>query len=65
MGPDEPLYIVFGQPHNGAPRDKLPLYCEMGIGGIVRVTSDGALREVFTTGPRNLVGMTFYDRGRL
>jgi glucose/arabinose dehydrogenase len=65
VGPDGKLYIALGQPHNVAPRDKLPLYEKTGIGGIIRMNQDGSGREVFATGVRNSVGMTFDDKGRL
>jgi len=65
VGPDGKLYIALGQPHNVAPRDKLALYEKTGIGGIVRMNLDGSNREVFATGIRNSVGLTFDDRGRL
>lgn len=60
VGPDGLLYITLGQPHNVPPRDKLKLYTEWGIGGIVRMNAfDGSKREVFATGIRNSVGMDF------
>lgn len=65
VGPDGRLYISLGQPHNVAPRDRLALYRETGIGGIIRMNLDGSAREVFATGIRNSVGLTFDDRGRL
>ncbi|MGD9543435.1 MAG: sorbosone dehydrogenase family protein [Methylocystis sp.] len=65
IGPDDKLYISLGQPHNVAPRDKLPLYEKTGIGGIIRMNLDGSGREVFATGVRNSVGMTFDTDGSL
>jgi glucose/arabinose dehydrogenase len=65
VGPDGRLYISLGQPHNVAPRERLALYRETGIGGIIRMKDDGSAREVFAIGIRNSVGLTFDDRGRL
>ena len=60
VGKDGMLYITLGQPHNVQPRDKLKLYDEWGIGGIVRMdASDGTKREVYARGIRNSVGLEF------
>jgi glucose/arabinose dehydrogenase len=59
VGPDGKLYISLGQPHNIQPRDKLELYDRLGIGGIIRINTDGTGREVFTRGVRNSVGHDF------
>lgn len=59
VGPDGKLYISLGQPHNVPPLDKMELYTEQGIGGIIRVNADGTGREVFTHGIRNSVGHDF------
>ena len=60
IGPDGKLYITLGQPFNVQPRDKLKLYEQTGIGGIVRMNAfDGTGREVFATGIRNSVGQDF------
>ena len=60
VGPDGMLYITLGQPHNVQPRDKLKLYTDWGIGGIVRMNAfDGSKREVYATGVRNSVGQDF------
>ncbi len=60
LGPDGKLYISLGQPYNVAPREKLDLYTETGIGGIIRVNTDGTGREVYTYGVRNSVGHAFH-----
>ncbi|MGJ0394908.1 MAG: PQQ-dependent sugar dehydrogenase [Methylocystis sp.] len=65
IGPDAKLYISLGQPHNVAPPDKLSLYANAGIGGIIRMNLDGSGREVFATGVRNSVGMDFDTDGSL
>jgi glucose/arabinose dehydrogenase len=59
IGPDDKLYISLGQPHNVAPPDRLDLYKQVGIGGIIRMNRDGSDREVYATGIRNSVGMDF------
>ncbi|MEM9763518.1 MAG: PQQ-dependent sugar dehydrogenase, partial [Pseudomonadota bacterium] len=60
IGPDGKLYISLGQPFNVAPPEKLELYDEVGIGGIIRVNTDGSGREVYTYGVRNSVGQDFH-----
>jgi len=59
IGPDGKLYISLGQPHNVQPVDKLELYDRIGIGGIIRMNTDGSEREVYTRGVRNSVGQDF------
>jgi glucose/arabinose dehydrogenase len=60
VGPDGMLYVTLGQPFNVQPRDKLKLYDEVGIGGIIRLNAfDGSKREVFARGVRNSVGQDF------
>ena len=60
IGPDGKIYISLGQPFNVPPPEKLDLYNEWGIGGIVRMNTDGTEREVFTHGVRNSVGHDFH-----
>lgn len=60
IGPDNKLYISLGQPFNVAPPEKLDLYKEVGIGGIIRMDRDGSNREVYTYGVRNSVGQDFH-----
>lgn len=60
VGPDDKLYISLGQPFNVAPPEKLDLYNEVGIGGIIRMNRDGTDREVYTYGVRNSVGHDFH-----
>jgi len=60
IGPDGKLYISLGQPYNVTPPEKLELYDEVGIGGIIRVNTDGTGREVYTYGVRNSVGQDFH-----
>ena len=59
IGPDNNLYIALGQPYNVFPPEKMDLYNEVGIGGIIRMTRDGKDRKVIATGIRNSVGMDF------
>lgn len=59
IGPDNKLYVALGQPFNVAPAEKVGVYDEAGIGGIIRMNRDGTDREVVATGVRNSVGMAF------
>jgi glucose/arabinose dehydrogenase len=60
IGPDGMAYISMGQPFNVQPRDKIKLYNEVGIGGMIRMNAfDGSKREVYATGIRNSVGHDF------
>ncbi|WP_299819903.1 PQQ-dependent sugar dehydrogenase [uncultured Jannaschia sp.] len=61
MGPEDgKLYISLGQPHNVPPPEKMDLYTEQGIGGMIRMNTDGTEREVYTLGIRNSVGHDFH-----
>jgi glucose/arabinose dehydrogenase len=60
IGPDGKLYISLGQPFNVPAPEKMDLYNEQGIGGIIRMNQDGTEREVYTRGIRNSVGMDFH-----
>jgi glucose/arabinose dehydrogenase len=65
VGPDGMLYITLGQPFNVPPRDKLALFNQWGIGGIVRMDPfDGSKREVYATGIRNSVGLEFNPKDK-
>ncbi|MBC7709343.1 MAG: PQQ-dependent sugar dehydrogenase [Rhizobacter sp.] len=60
IGADGLAYISLGQPHNVPPREKLALYNEQGIGGMIRLNPfDGSKREVYARGIRNSVGHDF------
>ncbi len=59
LGPDGKLYITLGQPFNVPAKEKLDLYSEWGLGGIIRLNTDGTGREVYTRGVRNSVGLGF------
>jgi glucose/arabinose dehydrogenase len=58
VGDDGLLYITLGQPFNVQPKDKVALYEQIGIGGMVRMNPfDGSKKEVVARGVRNSVGM--------
>ncbi|MEX2164730.1 MAG: PQQ-dependent sugar dehydrogenase [Sulfuricaulis sp.] len=60
IGKDGKLYIALGQPFNVPPREKLAVFNQWGIGGIVRMDPfDGGGREVYVRGIRNSVGIEF------
>jgi glucose/arabinose dehydrogenase len=65
IGSDGMLYVAMGQPFNVPPRDKLKLYDQVGIGGIVRMNPfDGSKREVYARGIRNSVGIEFNPKDK-
>lgn len=47
VGPDNKLYITLGNPFNVFAPEKMDLYKQLGIGGIIRLTREGKEREVF------------------
>ena len=52
------LHITLGQPFNVQPKEKIALYEQIGIGGMVKLNAfDGSKREVVARGVRNSVGM--------
>ena len=59
IGPDGKIYISLGQPFNVAPAENLERYNKWGIGGMIRMNTDGTGREVYTYGIRNSVGHDF------
>jgi hypothetical protein len=59
IGPDNRIYITLGQPFNVTPPEKLDMYREVGIGGIVSFNRDGGDRKVVLTGLRNSSGLAF------
>ncbi len=55
---DGKLHVTLGQPFNVQPREKVAMYEQLGIGGMVRMNAfDGSGREVVARGVRNPVGM--------
>ena len=61
---DKQIYISLGQPFNVPAPEKLDLYKQWGLGGIIRMDRDGKNREVFATGIRNSVGMDFNPKDK-
>src|SRR3546814_10756205 len=53
IGPDNKLYISLGQPFNVPAPEKTELYTQHGLGGIIRINTDGTGREVYTYGVRD------------
>ena len=52
------VYVTLGQPYNVQPKEKVALYEQLGIGGMVKFDAfDGSKREVVARGVRNSVGM--------
>ncbi len=52
------LHVTLGQPYNVQPKEKVALYEQLGIGGMVKLNAfDGTKREVVARGVRNSVGM--------
>jgi len=52
------LYVTLGQPYNVQPKEKVALYEQLGIGGMIKLNAfDGSKREVVARGVRNSVGM--------
>ncbi len=55
---DGMLHVTLGQPYNVQPKEKVALYEQLGIGGMVKFNAfDGSKREVVARGVRNSVGM--------
>lgn len=55
---DGKVYVTLGQPYNVQPKEKVALYEQLGIGGMIRFNAfDGSGREVVAKGVRNSVGM--------
>ena len=52
------VYVTLGQPFNVQPKEKVALYEQLGIGGMVKFDAfDASKREVVARGVRNSVGM--------
>ena len=55
---DGNVHITLGQPYNVQPKEKVALYEQLGIGGMIKLNAfDGSGREVVARGVRNSVGM--------
>jgi glucose/arabinose dehydrogenase len=60
------LYITLGQPFNVQPKDKVALYEQLGIGGMISLNAfDGSGREVVARGVRNSVGMDINPKDKV
>jgi glucose/arabinose dehydrogenase len=59
IGPDGKLYVALGQPTNVPSPAQQEIFVKWGMGGILRMDSDGSNRENFASGIRNSVGMDF------
>ena len=64
VGPDKKLYVQLGQPYNVPPKEKMDLYAKTGIGGIIRMDSDGKNRETYAIGLRNPQGLDFNPKDK-
>lgn len=64
VGPDGRIYITLGQPFNVPAPEKMPLYDEWGIGGIVSIKTDGSDRQVYSRGLRNPLGLDFNPKDK-
>ena len=63
---DGKLYITLGQPYNVQPKEKVALYEQLGIGGMMRMDPfDGSKREVVAKGVRNSVGMDINPKDKV
>jgi glucose/arabinose dehydrogenase len=64
IGPDNKLYITLGQPFNVPAADRLEDFAKWGLGGIIRVDTDGKNREIYANGIRNSVGLDFNPKDK-
>ena len=62
---DGKLFVTLGQPYNVQPREKVAMYEQLGIGGIVRMNLDGSGREVVARGVRNPVGIDINPKDKI
>jgi glucose/arabinose dehydrogenase len=62
---DGMLHVTLGQPFNVQPKEKVALYEQLGIGGMVKMNAfDGTKREVYARGIRNSVGIEFNPKDK-
>jgi glucose/arabinose dehydrogenase len=60
------LYVTLGQPFNVQPKEKVALYEQLGIGGMIKFNAfDGSKREVVAKGVRNSVGMDINPKDKV
>jgi glucose/arabinose dehydrogenase len=64
VGPDGPLYVTVGQPHNVPSHEQQALYARVGMGAILRFArhGDNYDRSIYAAGIRNSVGLDFNPR---
>jgi glucose/arabinose dehydrogenase len=63
---DGKLYITLGQPFNVQPKEKVALYEQLGIGGMISLNAfDGSGRQVVARGVRNSVGMDINPKDKV
>jgi glucose/arabinose dehydrogenase len=61
---DGKIFVNLGQPYNVQPADKVALFEELGIGGIVRYNGlDGTGRMTYSKGMRNPAGLSIGPKG--
>jgi glucose/arabinose dehydrogenase len=62
---DGMVHITLGQPFNVQPKEKVALYEQLGIGGMIKLNAfDGSKRQVVAVGVRNSVGMDINPRDK-
>lgn len=64
VGPDGRLYVTIGQPTNVPTPSQWAAFSAAGLGGILRLNTDGTGRQIYATGIRNSVGLDFNPRDR-
>ncbi|HLF20959.1 MAG TPA: PQQ-dependent sugar dehydrogenase [Aestuariivirga sp.] len=64
VGPDGRIYITIGQPFNVPAAEKLPMYQELGMGGIISIKQDGSDRVIYSRGMRNPLGIDFNPKDK-
>jgi glucose/arabinose dehydrogenase len=61
---DGKIFVTLGQPYNVQPAEKVAMYEELGMGGVVRFNGlDGTGRTVYSKGMRNPVGISIGPKG--
>lgn len=61
---DGKIFVTLGQPYNVQPAEKVAMYEDIGIGGVVRYNGlDGSGRMVYAAGMRNPAGISIGPKG--
>jgi glucose/arabinose dehydrogenase len=61
---DGKIFVTMGQPYNVQPKDKVELFEQLGIGGVLRFNGlDGSGRTVYSKGMRNPAGISIGPKG--